>query len=206
MASRTLALAIAAIVLLIAACDDDDEDPTLAATSTGTATATAAARTPTATAIGTPAATGTGIPVPPPDDFSRGVPLGRQTGGATCDFLFPDIERPVVGDGVADVFVCIDEPKPGASVADSVEVRGLSAGSFEQNVVIELRDAGGNVVARAAATANAPDLGLFVGEWATTLAVPANADLAGSTLSAYAEDARDGSVAFGGEIALGGSP
>jgi hypothetical protein len=52
-------------------------------------------------------------------------------------------------------------------------------------------------------TANAPDVGLIVGEWSVTLEVPTGADLEGATLAAFATSAQDGSIDFGGEIALG---
>lgn len=201
---RLWALLVVALLLASAACDDDDPDagsPTDTAAPTPTITATQTA-TPSATAPPIDTAT----PAPPPDDFSRGTPLGRQTGGATCDFLFPDVEGLEVGQIVDDVFVCIALPKPGASVGDSLEVRDFEAGAFEQHVVIELRLASGTVVARTFAVANAPDVGLVVGEWTATLSLPTGATFDTATLAAFAESARDGSIDFGGAVTVGGHP
>lgn len=179
----SIRLAITALVLLfpllLIACDDDDD--------VGDATPSPDQ---------TPAVNGTPPSTPGPD---AGTPLGRQTGGATCDSLFPD-EEPDVGQTVEDVFVCIAEPEPGAMVGGDIEVRGFQAGAFEQNVEIELRGSDGAVLAADFTTANAPDIGLVVGEWTATLTVPNTAPLGDGTIAAFSRSPRDGSIDFGGEI------
>jgi hypothetical protein len=48
------------------------------------------------------------------------------------------------------------------------------------------------------ATANAPDIGLIVGAWSVTLPITGPP----STLAAFATSAQDGSIDFGGAIAV----
>jgi len=186
-----LGLVLAASMILAACGGDDDETATPTETATATATASETS-TPTETATTTETATSTGSPTEAP---STGEALGRQTGGATCDALFPDGLE--VGQTVEDVFVCIDSPAPGAGVGTSVTVSGYQAGSFEQNVVVEVRDASGDALARGATTANAPDIGLIVGAWTIDLEVSGGEP---TSIAAFSESARDGSIDFGGEI------
>jgi hypothetical protein len=189
MRHRWLELAGAAVAsLLVAACGGNDATPTATEASTGTPTITAtAAATETPTATATATVTLTTAP-------SSGTALGRQTGGGTCDALYP--RGLVVGQAVEDVFVCIEAPAPGASVGSHVTVSGFQAGAFEQNVGVEVRDASGTALARTAATANAPDIGLIAGAWTVEL------DVSGTpaSIAAFAESPRDGSIDFGGAI------
>jgi hypothetical protein len=195
---------LAGAALVFAVACEDEEDPTPSPTSTATvettataeatepATATATAE-PTETAEATAEATAT-----PDDDGDVGTPLGRQVGGATCDSLYPDGLE--VGQEVEDVFICISDPAPGDSVGDSIEVSGWQAGSFEQNVIVEVRDADGTVLVRTPTTANAPELGLIAGEWSVTVELTEAAATETGVLAAYTESARDGSLDFGGEF------
>jgi hypothetical protein len=99
---------------------------------------------------------------------------------------------------VSEPFVCIDLPPAGSLVHGSIAVAGHSAGAFEQSIVIELLDSDGAVLAAQPTTVAAPDLGM-VGPWAETLvlldldALPRSG---AGTVHVYAEDARDGSIAF----------
>ncbi|MEZ4503732.1 MAG: Gmad2 immunoglobulin-like domain-containing protein [Dehalococcoidia bacterium] len=193
-----LGLVLAASMMLVACGgegDDDTSTPTESATATATASETSTATgtataTETATESATSTETATATEAPP-----TGEALGRQNGGATCDALFPDGLE--VGQDVEDVFVCIDSPAPGASVGTSVTVSGYQAGSFEQNVVVEVRDASGDAIVRDATTANAPDIGLIVGAWTIDLDVSGGEP---ASIAAFSESARDGSIDFGGEI------
>ena len=201
---------LAIVALIFAFTGDDEEEPTPTPTSTATATTTATAtatseatETATATATTEPTetatATATATSTPGGDVDPAGTPLGRQTGGGTCDALYPDGLE--VGQEVEDVFICIASPAPGDAVSGSIEVNGFQAGAFEQNVVIELRDADGAVLAETFTTANAPDIGLIAGEWTATLEVPDTATGTGS-IAAFSASAETGNLDFGGEIAV----
>lgn len=179
MRHRSLALAALVSAVAFAAACRGGADNTVTPSTTATATATA-------TEVGTEAP-------------SVGTALGRQAGGGTCDALFPGGLE--VGQVVEDVFVCIGSPAgPGASVGGAVTVSGYQAGAFEQNVVVEVRDASGAALARAATTANAPDIGLVVGAWTVELEVSGGEP---ASIAAFAESARDGSIDFGGAIEVG---
>ncbi len=204
-----LALVAGAALVFAVACESE-EDPTPTSTATVETTATAEA---TDTATSTPEATETAEATEtveatataettstPGGEGDVGTPLGRQIGGAICDALYPDGLE--VGDEVENVFICISDPAPGASIGDSVEVRGFQAGSFEQNVIVEVRDADGTVLAKTPTTANAPDLGLIVGDWSVTLQLTEAPATETGVLAAYTESARDGSLDFGGEFAI----
>lgn len=203
MLARTGALLAGSLLLLLAvACGGDEEaspTPTETATETPTSAQTATppeTATPTPTMTETPTETPAGSPTP--DAAGQGTALGRQTGGATCDALYP--EGLEVGQEVEDVFICIAEPEPGATVDGEITVRGYQAGSFEQNVIVELRDGQGGVLRQVPTTANAPDLGLIVGEWSVTLTLDAPPPSGAGSIAAFTGSARDGSLDFGGEI------
>jgi hypothetical protein len=99
---------------------------------------------------------------------------------------------------VSEPFVCIDLPVAGALVRGSIAVTGHSAGAFEQSIVVELLDSNGAALVTQPTTVAAPDLGM-VGPWAETL-VLLNVDAlprsGTGVVHVYAEDARDGSIAF----------
>lgn len=186
----TPALVLLIPVLVVACGDGGEEEPTV--TETPAQTEAPATNTPSMTT--TPATT-------PQATAVAGNALGRQTGGATCNALFPQGE-PDVGQMVDNVFVCIAEPDPGATVQGTIDVRGFQAGAFEQTVAVQLRGPSGDVIAQTSAIANAPDVGLIVGEWTATLDVPSDAPAGEGTLIAFSASARDGSVDFGGEIPM----
>lgn len=195
---------VAGLSLAFAVACNDEEEPTPTTTPTTEVTATTEA-TPDATATteATATAEATAAPTeteaPGGDVDPAGTALGRQTGGGTCDALHPDGLE--VGQEVEAIFICIGAPAPGDSVSGSIEVQGFQAGAFEQNVVIELRDADGAVLAETFTTANAPDIGLIAGEWTATLEVPDTAAGTGS-IAAFSESAETGNLDFGGEIAV----
>jgi len=196
----------AALVFAVACEDEEEPTPTPTSTATVEATTTSeatetATATSTAEATETAEATGTAEATSTPGgEGDVGTPLGRQIGGATCDALYPDgIE---VGDEVDGVFICINDPAPGASVGDSIDVTGFQAGSFEQNVIVEVRDADGTVLAKTPTTANAPDVGLIAGAWSVTLQLSETPATETGVLAAYTDSPRDGSLDFGGEFAI----
>ena len=181
---------VAALTLLIGAACEDEEEVTPTATSAVTSTVTNTPDDTTATATAEPTETA--------EPSDAGTPLGRQTGGATCDALFPDGLE--VGDETEGVFVCLNAPDPGDTVGSIIEVSGFQAGAFEQNVVIEVWDADGNVLAQTSATANAPSMGLFAGEWSATVELEAAPPSEDISVVAYNASARDGSLDCGGQV------
>jgi hypothetical protein len=97
-------------------------------------------------------------------------------------------------------FVCIDEPTAGYSTprGSPLLVRGYAGGSFENNVIIELRivaaDGGlpPGMLARIPLTYAAPDAGM-PGAWRTTINLPASGLPSTVRVLAYIESPRDGS-------------
>lgn len=161
-----LALALAAL-LLLAACDGDDDD---GATPTTTATSTA---TPTATETPTPT---------------------EQPAVSDCEARgFGNLS---VGDVVAEPFVCLRNPLPGQSVMGAIVVSGWSAGAFEANLVVDVLDGDGSILSRLPTTVAQPDIGLFAGEFAITMPMEDAPSAPRGTIHVWAEDARDGSIAF----------
>jgi hypothetical protein len=75
----------------------------------------------------------------------------------------------------------------------TVTLRGYAGGSFENNVVIELLDADGNVPVREPLTYVAPEIGM-PGAWEARVPVPVGIPLGPARISAYFESPRDGGV------------
>lgn len=100
---------------------------------------------------------------------------------------------------VKKLFVCIDEPKAGASVAQggTLVVRGYAGGSFENNVVVEVRlvDAAGRLAADTIAftplTYVATDMGM-PGFWQAIFTLPAGGQPSKARVIAHFESPRDG--------------
>ena len=138
----------------------------------------------------TPAATATVRPSPTP----ALTPLGD-----TCDSLFP--EGLEVGQVVDDKFVCFTSPLAGEPVGGLVSVAGFSAGAFEASIVVELRDAVGNVLAMQPVQVAQPEIGLYAGDWSVTIEVPPPGT-AGGAIVAYATSPRDGSIDFEASMAV----
>jgi hypothetical protein len=120
----------------------------------------------------------------------------EHVGLNTCAALFPSGVQ--AGQAVPQKFVCIDAPDPGASIdaaaGQEVTLRGWVAGAFEQNVLLELRDADGNVVAEGFTTAFGADVGLFAAQWEGTLTVQRAPAGDSGELAAFTSDAQDGGV------------
>lgn len=181
----TQAAVLALLAILFAAfataCDETEPEVvvtvtpavsgTVAATSTSTAAATS---TPSSTA--TAAATGTSAP---------GAPAGYST---SCAAGYP------WGETVDGPFICIEAPPSGTTLGSSVELSGFAGGSFENNVVIEIRDENNVPLAQQALTYESPNIGT-PGAWEVTLPVPPGqlADAPGRIV-AFFESPRDGGV------------
>jgi hypothetical protein len=77
-------------------------------------------------------------------------------------------------------------------------VRGFAGGSFENNVVVELRllgadgSVGSGMLARTSLTYTAPDVGM-PGGWQTTISLPASGLPSNVRVFAYFVSPRDGS-------------
>lgn len=180
----------AGMALSAAACTNPSPEPatptptrTVEATPTSTATP---ARTPSPMASPTPAATRTPSGPPsattPPAGYAqscaRDVPWGKQ------------VTRPLL---------CLDAPAVGARVArvGRLAVRGYAGGSFENNVVIEVRPLAdrtpGAVLVMSPVTYSAPDMGM-PGGFQLTLTIPASAPPGPARVTAHFDSPKDGSV------------
>lgn len=178
---------------LLVACDRDEPASTPTPTPTAsasviataplppTASATASATT-TPTASATPTAFPTGPAGPTP-------PAGYAT---SCASAFP------WGRQVTRPFVCIEQPAKGATVnrGGTLTVRGYAGGSFENNVVVEVRlvNASGVLAAtplvQMPQTYVAPDSGM-PGFWQAVFTIPAGQP-SNARVIAHFESPRDG--------------
>jgi hypothetical protein len=95
---------------------------------------------------------------------------------------------------VSGPFVCIQSPNSGITLGNTVQVTGYAGGSFENNVVIAIRDENNVTLAQQAVAYLAPGAGM-PGTWQFTSPVPpgqpANAP---GRIVAYFESPRDGGV------------
>lgn len=163
-ATLPLAAALLAVALALAACGDDSADSTPTATVTATVTATStvpatSTATATATATGTPIATSTPTPTSTP---TSGAPAGYST---SCAAGYP------WGQTVTGPFVCIQFPNSGITPTGSVQLSGYAGGSFENNVVVALRDENNATLLQQSLTYTAPDVGK-PGTWQTNVPLP----------------------------------
>lgn len=159
MTRRTVSLIalLAIATLVLAACGGDDEsDATATATATSTIVATPSA---TATPTGTPFATSTPSPTP---TSTSGAPAGYST---SCAAGYP------WGQTVTGPFVCIQFPNSGITPTGNVQLSGYAGGSFENNVVVALRDQNNATLLQQPLTYTAPDVGK-PGTWQTTVPLP----------------------------------
>jgi hypothetical protein len=158
-------LALAAA--LLNACAQEAEAPTAAITATATISATSALPPPAGTAPG-------GTPSGYAASCAAGYPWGRQ---------------------VTRAFVCIEAPQSGTTVTrgQSVMIRGYAGGSFENNVVVELHDANGNVPVKEPLTYTAPDVGM-PGFWEIRVLVPVGMPLGPARIVVYFASPRDGGI------------
>jgi len=107
-------------------------------------------------------------------------------------------------------FIRIDEPAQGAllDISKPVGVRGSGAGLSEGNVVVEVLDSQGNVLARQPATLQGPDVATGgEGTWSTELAIEVEPGTAGR-IRAYNPSPLDGSIVAEDsvEVSLGQTP
>ena len=178
---------------LLVACDRGD---TPAPVSTPTAAASPAASpsaSPVVTTTASPTASATASRTPTPFPTAPAGPTPPAGYAASCASAFP------WGKQVTKAFVCIDEPKAGASASrgGTLVVRGYAGGSFENNVVVEVRlvDASGRLAAGAIAqtplTYVAPDAGL-PGFWQAIFTLPASGQPSNARVIAHFESPRDG--------------
>ena len=72
---------------------------------------------------------------------------------------------------VTGPFVCIQTPISGVTVGTSLALTGYAGGSFENNIVIALRDENNLTLVSQSLTYTSPDVGK-PGTWAVTIAVP----------------------------------
>jgi len=174
---RAVVLSAVVVLLLLVACSGDD-DMTSIATATPTATAFP---TPTSTAMPT------SMPVASDCDASG-------LGGLS------------VGDVVPEAFVCIELPLPGDSMTGPIVVSGWSAGAFEASLIVELLDGDGSILSRLPTMVAQPEIGLFAGEFAITLAMEDAPRFEGGSIHVWAQSPRDGSIAFETTIELAFRP
>lgn len=172
---------------LLVACDRGDT-PTPATTPTASPAASASPAI-AATSIPTASATPTGTPTPLPP----AGPTPPPGYAVSCASTYP------WGKQVTKLFVCIDEPKAGVVVSRgaTLVVRGHAGGSFENNVVVEVRtvDAGGRLAATPLflkpLTYSAPDIGM-PGAWQMVIPIPANVTPSNARVIAHFESPKDG--------------
>ena len=181
---------VAGMALIATACTSPSPVPATATPTrtfeaTPPATATPA-RTPSPAATSTASPTPTGTRTPsaatPPAGYAqscaRDVPWGKQ------------VTKPML---------CLDAPAVGAQVAHGgrLAVQGDAGGSFENNVVIEIRPLAnrtpGAVLVMSPVTYSAPDMGV-PGGFHLTLTIPASAPAGPARVTAHFDSPKDGSV------------
>jgi hypothetical protein len=183
---------LALLVLLagiISACDEDDPEiiltvsPTRAATGSATPTpaATNTARpSSTATATATPRATNT-----PAATSAPAAPAGYTT---SCAAGYP------WGQTLSGPFVCIESPAGVSTLGSTVALSGYAGGSFENSVVIEIRDENDVPIAQQPLTYTAPEIGT-PGSWQVTLPMPPGQPSgAAGRIVAFFGSPRDGGI------------
>lgn len=193
--NRIIGLGFSALAAtLLVACDRDEPAATPTATSSPAVTATAtptASPTITATATATARATATAIPTAfPTGPAGPTPPAGYAT---SCAASHP------WGRQVTAPFVCLEQPVRGAAATrdTALAVRGYAGGSFENNVVVEVRlvNASGVMVSTPLVmvpqTYVEPDAGV-PGYWQVILNIPAGPASAARVI-AHFESPRDGS-------------
>lgn len=188
---RLAAPALAAALLV--ACDRGNtpapaSTPTAATSPAASPSASpAVATTASPTASATASRTFTAFPTAPAGPTP---PAGYA---ASCASAFP------WGKQVTKAFVCIEEPKAGAAVSrgGTLVVRGYAGGSFENNVVVEVRtvDAAGRLAADTIAftplTYVATDMGM-PGFWQAIFTLPASGQPSNARVIAHFESPKDG--------------
>jgi putative lipoprotein len=101
-----------------------------------------------------------------------------------------------------DSFIKIDEPGQGAvlDIERSITIGGSGGGLFEGNVVVQVLDAGGNVLAEQATTAQGEDVGVGgPGTWSMQVRVDAEPGTPGK-IYAFSPSPKDGSIMASDEV------
>lgn len=180
------------VAAFLVACDGEKTEPSptpspaASASVSPSPTSTATAASPTATSSPTASATPTAFPTGPAGPTP---PAGYAS---SCASTFP------WGKQVSRPFVCIEVPARGATVArgSSLTVRGYAGGSFENNVVVEVRlvNASGVLAStplvQMPQTYVAPDAGM-PGYWQAVFTIPAGQP-SDARVIAHFESPRDG--------------
>lgn len=187
-----LAVPVIATVLLIA-CDNEQPTPTPTPSPTASVIATAPLP-PTASATATTSPTATATQTPTAFPTAPAGPTPPAGYAASCASAFPWAKQ------VTRPFVCFEEPKAGAVVnrGNVLTVRGYAGGSFENNVVVEVRTVNASGVMASGTmfkmptTYVAPDAGM-PGFWQLTFTLPASGQPSNARVIAYFESPRDGS-------------
>jgi hypothetical protein len=95
---------------------------------------------------------------------------------------------------VTGPFVCIQFPNSGITPTASVPLSGYAGGSFENNVVVALRDENNATLLQQSLTYTAPDVGK-PGVWQTTVPLPPGpASGSPGRIVVYFTSPRDGQV------------
>lgn len=191
---RALIGLIAGVALTAAACTSPSPKP-------ATATPTSAVQT-TPTSIATPAR----MPSPAATSTASATPVATRTPSGPPSATTPPADyaqscaRDVPwGKQVTKPMLCLDAPAVGARVAHGgrLAVQGYAGGSFENNVVIEVRPLAdrtpGAVLVMSPVTYSAPDMGM-PGGFQLTLTIPASAPAGPARITAHFDSPKDGSV------------
>ena len=196
-ASRASFLVAALTALLIVGCQNPAASPSPATPTPAATPAPSSTASPTASPSPTPRASATASRTPTASPTPTGPPSAVVPPVGYAQSCAKDVPW---GRQVTRLFVCLDAPTAGAHVARGgrIEVRGYAGGSFESNVVIEVRAlAAGQPAASTLAMTplpySAPDVGM-PGGWQVSLPIPANAPAGAARVTAYFTSPRDGAI------------
>ncbi len=187
-----LAVPLIATVLLIA-CDNEEPAPTPTPSPTASASVIATAPLPpTASATATASRTATATQTPTAFPTGPAGPTPPAGYANSCAAAHP------WGRQVTVAFVCVEQPTRGASVnrGGPLTVRGYAGGSFENNVVVEVRLVNasgvlaGSTLVQMPVTYVAPDSGM-PGFWQAVLNISAGQP-SNARVIAHFESPRDG--------------
>lgn len=121
----------------------------------------------------------------------------------------PEAGTPEAGPPAAGPFITITEPEEGAvlDISQPVTVRGQGGALFEGNLVVEVRDASGNILAQKSTIVQSPEAGTGgQGPWEVQLPISAAPGTPGQVV-AYATSAADGSLVAEDRVSVSlGSP
>jgi len=95
---------------------------------------------------------------------------------------------------VTGPFICIQFPNSGITPTTTVPLSGYAGGSFENNVVVALRDQNNATLLQQAVTYTAPDAGMPGGWQANIVLPPGQPSGSPGRIVAYFTSPRDGQV------------